>query len=210
MTQAAAKPPDQTPGSRKVSPLLAIGIVFIPGIFVWFLLRGGHSTLSRVIGFVWMAFLLVFSQAIIAGINALPEAPEKVEADMVEAEIDDAPSPNAIEPDASEAPEAAAREAEPPVPAPRATISSEERRGMHCLNGWDGSHWKMQSEIKRRLRDPDSFEHVETRIAPIDEVGNHSIFMSFRARNGFGGMNVQQAIGVVDNKACELQVLQML
>ena len=210
MAPQAAGTSDQPQDTRKVSPLLAIGIVFIPGIFVWFLLRSGHSTLPRVLGFGWTFFLLVFSQAVVSGINALPDVPEMEEAAIVEAETDEGPAPELGQQAASEAPVKAAPAVSKPNLPTKPTLTSEERRGMHCLNGWDGSHWKMQAEIKRRLRDPDSFEHVETRITPIDEVGNHSIFMTFRARNGFGGKNVQQAIGVVDNKECELQTLQML
>ena len=36
---------------RHVGFLLGLGIVFFPIIFVWFLLRKGHSTTSRIIGF---------------------------------------------------------------------------------------------------------------------------------------------------------------
>ncbi|HBO6865344.1 TPA: hypothetical protein L4942_005624 [Pseudomonas aeruginosa] len=36
-----------------------MGILLFPIIFVWFLLRQGHSTTSRVIGFAWLALMLV-------------------------------------------------------------------------------------------------------------------------------------------------------
>jgi hypothetical protein len=42
---------------RKVGILLFIGIVFLPIIFAWLLLRKGHTTLARVLGFGW---LLIF------------------------------------------------------------------------------------------------------------------------------------------------------
>lgn len=35
-----------------------MGILLFPIIFVWFLLRQGHSTASRVIGFAWLALAL--------------------------------------------------------------------------------------------------------------------------------------------------------
>jgi len=38
--------------------LLWIGIIFLPFIFAWFLLRKGHSTFGRLLGFGWMAFIL--------------------------------------------------------------------------------------------------------------------------------------------------------
>lgn len=51
------------PTKRKVSFLLWIGILLAPMIFVWFLLRKGHSTLSRLIGFAWLviSFMVVFA-----------------------------------------------------------------------------------------------------------------------------------------------------
>jgi hypothetical protein len=46
---------------RKVSLGLGMGIVFFPIVFSWLLLRKGHSTLERIIGFCWLAlFLLPF------------------------------------------------------------------------------------------------------------------------------------------------------
>lgn len=205
MTKTSPNTAPIAPAPRKVSFLLATGIVFLPGIFVWFLLRKGHSTAAIVIGFGWTLFVLALSQALVAGINSLPDAPEEEQAQVAEPDTDDVAKEAAIA-----EPETKQEEVSPPAALPAPSMTDEERRGMHCLNNWDGSHWKMQAEIKRRLRDPDSFDHIETRIAPIDEVGNHSIFMKYRARNGFGGMNIQQAIGVVDNKECELQIVQIL
>jgi hypothetical protein len=43
---------------RKVSALLAAGIVLLPLIFVWFLLRAGYSLQTRIIGFSWLMFPL--------------------------------------------------------------------------------------------------------------------------------------------------------
>ncbi len=45
--------------NRRVGFWLGVGIFLFPVIFVWFLLRQGHSTTSRVIGFVWLALVLV-------------------------------------------------------------------------------------------------------------------------------------------------------
>jgi len=49
--------------TRSVGFLLGLGIFLVPIIFVWFLLRQGHSTLSRVIGFAWLA-LAVFAAVV--------------------------------------------------------------------------------------------------------------------------------------------------
>ena len=50
---------ESSPSQRNVSLLLGLGIFIIPYIFVWFLLRSGHSALSRVLGFGWLAFFLL-------------------------------------------------------------------------------------------------------------------------------------------------------
>ena len=62
---------DQAPvaARRKVSILLGIGIFLLPIAFSWFLLRKGHSLLSRTLGFGWLALVTVVW---IGGINAPP------------------------------------------------------------------------------------------------------------------------------------------
>lgn len=45
--------------SRSVGFWLGVGIFLFPLIFVWFLLRQGHSTTSRIIGFAWLALIVV-------------------------------------------------------------------------------------------------------------------------------------------------------
>lgn len=47
------------PGHRKVSLPLIFGIVLMPYIFAWFLLRKGYSEQSRIIGLGWMGLILV-------------------------------------------------------------------------------------------------------------------------------------------------------
>ncbi|MEE1981383.1 hypothetical protein [Shewanella xiamenensis] len=44
---------------RKVSPALGLGIVFFPVIFAWFTLRRGHSSLSRILSFLWLAVICI-------------------------------------------------------------------------------------------------------------------------------------------------------
>lgn len=48
-------------GNRKVSIPLCIGIVVMPYIFAWFLLRKGHSQQSRILGFGWLAVLVAMA-----------------------------------------------------------------------------------------------------------------------------------------------------
>lgn len=89
-----------------------------------------------------------------------------------------------------------------------ATKSAEERqKGFHCLSPWDGSNRSFVSKVKDQLRDPDSFAHDETKITPRDVKGQHMLTMRYRARNGFGGMNVATAMGIVDGQTCEASVI---
>lgn len=85
-----------------------------------------------------------------------------------------------------------------------AETAEEHRKGFHCLSAWDGSNRDLVARVKAKLRDPGSFEHVETRIGPVDSDGRHRVFMEYRARNGFGGMNVEHEDGTLRNSDCHL------
>lgn len=82
-----------------------------------------------------------------------------------------------------------------------AKAAADKEAGFHCLSEWDGSHRQFVDKVKSQLRDPDSFEHDETRVGP-NVNGRHSITMRFGARNGFGGMNRSVAIGTYDHETC--------
>ncbi len=91
--------------------------------------------------------------------------------------------------------------------AEEAKAADDRQKGFHCLSAWDGSHREVVNQVKAQLRDPSSFEHTETRISPVDEDGNHQLRMTYRARNGFGGMNVGQAVAAVRQSDCEATVI---
>jgi hypothetical protein len=97
--------------------------------------------------------------------------------------------------------------------AERAAEEAEEadnrRRGFHCLSSWDGSHRSFRNEVRDLMRDPDSFEHIDTRVTPVDENGMHQVVMRYRARNGFGGMNIGTAVGTYSNSSCSHLVLSV-
>lgn len=48
-------------GSRPVEGWLKIMIFLLPMVFVWFLLRNGHSAKQRLFGFGWLALLILAS-----------------------------------------------------------------------------------------------------------------------------------------------------
>lgn len=91
----------------------------------------------------------------------------------------------------------------------RIAAIEKRRSGLHCLSSWDGSNRDAVSRIKASyLRDPDSFEHIETRILPLDESsGEHGAIMTYRARNGFGGMNVEQIYMRINSESCDARLL---
>ena len=74
--------------------------------------------------------------------------------------------------------------------------AEDRKKGFHCLSPWNGSHREFTRIVKRRMNDPDSFEHVATRVTPVHgDTGRHAIIMEFRGRNAFGGVVKNTAIG---------------
>jgi len=73
-----------------------------------------------------------------------------------------------------------------------------------CLSRSDGSMPQLVQSVRQNLREPDSFQLIQTIAKPVGDDGVQHIWMSFRARNGFGGVNVSAATGVVDHPSCTL------
>jgi uncharacterized protein (DUF736 family) len=80
--------------------------------------------------------------------------------------------------------------------------ADDNRKGFHCLSGWDGSHRATVNYVKKNLRDPESYQHIETRITPVDKDGNHTLVMQYRAKNGFGGYVPGSVLVTVKNSDC--------
>lgn len=75
--------------------------------------------------------------------------------------------------------------------------------GLHCLSGWDGSNTDLKNLTIDRLRDPDSFKHVNTHITSVVN-GEHKIYMTYRAKNGFGGYTTAMSSAVLDT-SCKIK-----
>lgn len=86
----------------------------------------------------------------------------------------------------------------------RAAEEKERNSGLQCLNGWSGAYPALVDLVKPAMRNPDSFDHVETRITPRDGNGQHRVLMTFRAENGFGGMNIERALALVEGDDCRM------
>lgn len=65
MTEAAVSSDPQSSAARKVGAALGIGILVLPWIFAWFLVRRGYSNIARLISFGWMLTVIIF--AIVGG-----------------------------------------------------------------------------------------------------------------------------------------------
>jgi hypothetical protein len=56
-----AQQPLNADGSRPVEGWLKIMVFLLPAFFVWFLLRSGHSSKQRLLGFGWLGLLILAS-----------------------------------------------------------------------------------------------------------------------------------------------------
>jgi hypothetical protein len=78
----------------------------------------------------------------------------------------------------------------------RARMTPEERQQEQVaaqFSAWDGSHRKLVEAVKKRMHNPRSFEHVETRYGVVgDEL---VVTMEFRGTNAFGGVVRNTAAG---------------
>lgn len=68
-------------------------------------------------------------------------------------------------------------------------VVSRSERIQACFSHWDGSQVRIERYLKDGyLNDPDSYEHVSTKYAPLHENSDTLLVVTvFSARNGFGG-----------------------
>ena len=100
----------------------------------------------------------------------------------------------------------------------RALVNYEA--GQSCISQLTGQHREFNKAIKRQLRNPTSFKHIETRTSQgasqnydisathITAV-SHRIEVTFRAENGFGNVIAQTASGTYEPETCSAQVLSV-
>lgn len=79
-----------------------------------------------------------------------------------------------------------------------------DRFGLNCLSAWNGSHPEVERMVKSSLRDPSSYEHIDTRTDARDAAGFNRLMTQFRAANGFGGTNVTLAAATFDPDTCDV------
>jgi len=62
---------------------------------------------------------------------------------------------------------------------------------------WDGSVWQAERAIKKRLKDPESFEAVNWG-AVVKLQNGYQVACQYRAKNSFGGYVVEQVLVGLD------------
>lgn len=62
---------------------------------------------------------------------------------------------------------------------------------------WDGSHYAFKRYIKKNLKDPKSFDHIETKSYKRSD-GDILVIMKYRAKNSFGGYTIETSSGIFD------------
>jgi hypothetical protein len=74
------------------------------------------------------------------------------------------------------------------------------------FSGWDGSHIKLAIAVKKRLRDPSSYEHISTKY--VDKGTHLIIITSYRATNGFGGKTIGSTTAEVGMDGEVIKIIQ--
>lgn len=73
------------------------------------------------------------------------------------------------------------------------------------FSAWDGSHPKLSRMIEESCRNPDSYEHIETRFR--DDGNSIFVITKYRAQNGFGGMTIGKVTARVDFNGNVLEII---
>ncbi|ESY70019.1 hypothetical protein X742_05780 [Mesorhizobium sp. LNHC232B00] len=89
-------------------------------------------------------------------------------------------------------------------------VQEERKDGSQCFSAWDGSSRELVRLVTERLRDPESFQHSETKTSEPDKSGHRTVLMEYRAKNGFGGYNVGYATGSLNISDCAITDFSML
>ena len=83
--------------------------------------------------------------------------------------------------------------------------SDRNKRIQRQFHPWDGSHINLEKLIEHNLKDPDSYEHIETLYS---DKGSYLIVnLRYRARNGFGGMTISHVKAKVSLTGEILEIL---
>jgi hypothetical protein len=85
-----------------------------------------------------------------------------------------------------------------PKSTPKATVAN---------SGWDGAVWQVEYYLERNLKDPDSFEAIEWSHV-IDNGNGYAVRCRYRAKNSFGGYNIEEQLFVMDKQGDVISVAE--
>jgi hypothetical protein len=85
-----------------------------------------------------------------------------------------------------------------------------EKAKFDCLNAWNGKPIGIEAALNDSLRDPASFEVIETRVSTPAPDGSQQFVTKFRARNGFGGMSISTAVGTIRSRDCKITAIEVV
>lgn len=93
--------------------------------------------------------------------------------------------------------------------APKAPKTAEEIRQDEiraAFSAWDGSHRELERWIKKNIKDPRSYEHIETRFGMDGDTV--IVATTYRAKNSFGGyvVNTATAKARIDGSLIEANI----
>lgn len=80
--------------------------------------------------------------------------------------------------------------------APIETKSEHQLAIESGFSAYDGHHKKLKEKVIESLKDPSSFEHVQTTY--IDKDNFIEVHMTYRAKNSFGAITTQSISAVAD------------
>jgi len=86
----------------------------------------------------------------------------------------------------------------------QAKVSQRSAAVKAQFSGWDGSHIKLSRVLKQGLKNPDSYEHVETRF--IDTGDSITVYTTIRGTNSFGAVVPSTYVAQVDIEGNVLSV----
>ncbi len=78
----------------------------------------------------------------------------------------------------------------------------------NSFSSWDGSHTGLERFIKKKMNDPSSYEHIETRY--IDKGDHMIVNTSFRGKNKFGALVKNTVVAKTDLDGNVINVLSQM
>lgn len=94
-----------------------------------------------------------------------------------------------------------------------ARYAERVKSGEVCADGPNDLNTALELNVKRQLKDSDSFEHLGTVIKPIPSSSDYDALMRYRARNSFGALTVGTAVGklyVAEKNVCEVRSFKII